>query len=295
MFQRSWFIIKDLYIPNEALITNAGVKAMLARHGLQPRKKWGQHFLIDGHVLGKILAAADAGPNDTVLEVGPGLGALTQGLVETAGHVVAVELDKDLAGLLLQRFAPAQVTVVQSDILKLDLAETLASHANTRLKVVANLPYYITTPVIMRLLESGLPFASITVMIQKEVAQRMAASPGTKDYGSLTLAIQYHADVDLVANVPTNAFMPRPEVESAVVRLRLLDVPRVAVNKDKLFAVIHAAFGQRRKTLVNALFAAGLGENKEYIANVLAGCGLRTDIRGEALDISSFAQLAAKL
>jgi 16S rRNA (adenine1518-N6/adenine1519-N6)-dimethyltransferase len=266
---------------------------------LSPRKKWGQHFLTDGHVLNKILAAAAPGPDDCVLEIGPGLGALTQGLAAKAGHVLAVELDKGLAEVLSVQFhehiQAKTLTLVSGDILKLDLPGLLSPHRQMCLKVVANLPYYITTPVILRLLESGLPFASVTVMVQKEVARRMSALPGTKEYGSLTLAIRYHAEAEIVANVPVNAFVPRPEVDSAVVCLRLLDEPPVAVDKEFLFRVIHAAFGQRRKTLVNALFAAGLGESKEILAESTKIIGLRPDIRGEALDIHQFAALAEVL
>jgi 16S rRNA (adenine1518-N6/adenine1519-N6)-dimethyltransferase len=267
----------------------------LARYGLSPRKKWGQHFLTDSHVLHKILAAAAPGPGDCVLEIGPGLGALTQGLAAKAGHVLAVELDKGLAEVLGGQFINGAVTIIQGDILKLDLPALLDPYRGMCLKVVANLPYYITTPVILRLLESGLPFASVTVMVQKEVAQRMTARPGTKDYGSLSLAIRYHADAEIVAYVPVNAFIPRPEVDSAVIKLRVLEEPPVEADKDFLFQLIHAAFGQRRKTLVNALFAGGIGESKEYLAGALAACGLRPDIRGEALDITQFARLAKTL
>jgi len=296
---------------------------MLARHGLAPRKKWGQNFLTDGYVLAKIIAAAAPDAEDCVLEIGPGLGALTQGLLAHAGHVVAVELDKGLADILSAEFsnqaASGQFTLVRGDILKLDLAEILAPYRHKRLKVVANLPYYITTPVIMRLLESGLGFTSITVMVQKEVAERMSAKPGTKAYGSLTLAVQYHAAAEMVATVPSRSFLPRPDVDSAVICLRALPQSPVDVDKDKLFAVIAAAFATRRKTLVNALHAAGFaakaginninggdkdnsrcasneGENKKAaLAAALVACGLRPDVRGEALDIHQFAAVAERV
>jgi len=294
------------------LSTRAGVRAVIERYGLQTKKKLGQHFLVDGHVLGKIIAAADVGANDLVLEVGPGIGSMTQALAAVAKHVIAVELDKSLVPVLRELLADAPVTVVQGDILRMDLAELLskvsgcetdtkASDAcprispSARTKVVANLPYYITTPVIFYLLESGLPFESITVMIQKEVAQRMAAAPGTKDYGSLTLAVQYHADVSIAANVPVNCFMPRPAVDSAVVHLRLLDKPRVACDKDMLFNVIHAAFGKRRKTLLNAVSSAGgIFDvfDKSCLEQIIQGAGFDPQVRGEKLDIFQFAKLA---
>jgi len=219
---------------------------------------------------------------------------LTQALAQHAGHIIAVELDKQLIPVLTELFAGPNITIVQGDILKLDLSEILAPHIDRPIKVVANLPYYITTPVILYLLESGLPFKSITVMVQKEVAKRMAARPSTKDYGSLTLAIRYYADVELVANVPVNCFMPRPAVDSAVVKLTLRPGSPVATDKDKLFKIIHAAFNQRRKTLENAL-AAGLKLDKSHVARVIADCGLQADIRGEVLDMAAFAQIAEML
>jgi 16S rRNA (adenine1518-N6/adenine1519-N6)-dimethyltransferase len=275
------------------LATMAGVKEITARYGLQAKKKLGQHFLVDGHVLGKIVAAANIGADDLVLEVGPGIGGMTQVLAREAGHVLAVELDKQLVPVLRGMFEGGNVTVVQGDILRLDLAELLAANAfGQNIKVVANLPYYITTPVIFHLLESGIGFDSITVMIQKEVAQRMSAKPNNKNYGSLTLAVQYHADVELVANVPTNCFMPRPAVDSAVVKLQLLPAPRVDTDKEKLFKVIHAAFGKRRKTLLNALDSEGFGGGKAALAEILTGCGIDPQTRGETLDIFQFAKLA---
>ena len=255
--------------------------------------------------MAKIIAAAAPEEADCVLEIGPGLGALTQGLLAHAGNVVAIELDKGLGDILTAEFhdhtTSGKFTLVRGDILKIDLAEVLAPYHHKRLKVVANLPYYITTPVIMRLLESGLAFQSITVMIQKEVAERMSAKPGTKAYGSLTLAVQYHAAAEMVAIVPSRSFLPRPEVDSAVICLRALSQPPVAVDKDKLFAVIAAAFATRRKTLVNALHAAGFvaknegecgSEGKAGLAAELVTCGLRADVRGEALDIQQFAAVA---
>jgi len=278
----------------ENLTTRAGLRAIIERYGIQTRKKLGQHFLVDTHVVDKIIAAADLSKDDCVLEIGPGPGGLTQALAAHAGHIIAVELDKQLIPVLTELFMGSNITIIQGDVLKLNLPEILAPHAGHPIKVVANLPYYITTPVILYLLESGLPFKSITVMVQKEVARRMAASPGTKDYGSLTLAIGYYADVELVANVPVNCFMPRPAVDSAVVHIRLRPGPPVATDKTLLFKTIHAAFNQRRKTLVNAL-ASGLDIDKARISEVLASCGLRADVRGETLDMAAFAQISERI
>ena len=237
----------------------------------------------------KIITAAALSKDDCVLEVGPGLGALTQALAGHAGHVVAVELDKQLVTVLQETLAAYPVTIIQGDILKLDVPAIMADYPHTQHKVVANLPYYITTPVVMHLLTMA--FTSITVMVQREVAERMKAKPGTKDYGSLSLAVQYRADVDIVAYVPPNSFMPRPAVDSAVVHLTLCK-PRVDVDADILFRVIHAAFNQRRKTLQNALFAAELGPTKAEWAEIIAANGLPANIRGEVLDLHQFAAIA---
>jgi len=272
------------------LTTRAGVRSVVEKYGLAAKKKLGQHFLVDGFVLDKILNAADVQAGDVVLEVGPGIGGLTQGLLQRGATVVAVELDKQLVPILREQFVNDSVTIVQGDILQVNLHDILGDSQN--IKVVANLPYYITTPVILYLLESGLPITSITVMIQKEVAQRMAAKPSTKDYGSLTLAVQYYADVSIAAYVPVNCFMPRPGVDSAVAQLNILPQPRVAVDKDILFKVIHAAFNHRRKTLVNTLDNVGFGNGKDDLAQTLVSCGLNPQVRGEALDIHQFAALA---
>ena len=283
------------------LVTRAGVRQVVEKYGLAAKKKLGQHFLVDGHVLNKILTAADVNADDVVLEVGPGIGALTQALAASAGHVVAVELDKQLVPILSTMFANAPVTLVQGDILRVNLAAALSAYIDKgmRVKVVANLPYYITTPVILYLLEeTGLPLSSITVMIQKEVAQRMSAKPGSKDYGSLSLAVQYYADVEIAAYVPVNCFMPRPGVDSAVAHLRILDKPRVDADKDLMFRIIHASFNQRRKTLVNALDLAGICNEdvtKDVLGEILENCGFSAKIRGEALDMAGFAQVATAL
>ncbi|MCL2048542.1 MAG: 16S rRNA (adenine(1518)-N(6)/adenine(1519)-N(6))-dimethyltransferase RsmA [Defluviitaleaceae bacterium] len=275
------------------LATASGIKAVMARYEIsQAKKKLGQHFLIDQFVLEKIVTAAEIGAGDFVLEIGPGIGGMTQALLNRGASVLAVELDKQLVPVLRELFLGEQFEVVQGDILRLDLRELLNAK---NVKVVANLPYYITTPVIFHCLESGIKFQSITVMVQKEVARRMSASPSTKDYGSLSLAVQYYADVELVANVPSNCFMPRPNVDSAVVKLLLLPTPRVAVPQDALFKVIHAAFGKRRKTLINALDSEGIGGGKAALAEVLEKLGLDPRTRGETLDLGQFARLAKEM
>ena len=278
----------------ENLLTRAGLRTIIEKYGIQTRKKLGQHFLVDGRVADKIIVAAALTQNDCVLEIGPGPGGLTQAMLPNVGHLIAVELDTQLIPVLTNLFSDSNFTIIQGDILKIDLHDALSTYTNKPIKVVANLPYYITTPVIFYLLESGLPFESITVMVQKEVAKRMSASPSTKDYGSLTLAVQYYADVSLVANVPVNCFMPRPAVDSAVVHMKIKHEPPVAVDKERLFDVIHAAFNQRRKTLLNAL-SSGLKMDKTYVFDILERSEIKADIRGETLDMAAFARIAKEL
>ena len=271
--------------------------AVLKKHSLVLKKRFGQNFLIDAHVLDRIVAAAEIGKTDTVLEIGPGIGTLTQALAEAAGRVVAVEIDRTLIPVLAETLdGYPNAEVVNEDILKYDIA-ALAAQADGGLKVVANLPYYITTPIIMRLLEEGIPAKSITVMIQKEVAERMAAGPGSKDYGALSLAIRYYAEPELVANVPPNCFIPRPNVSSVVIRLLLRREPPVKTrDPQRMFAIIRAAFGQRRKTLINSLSgAAGLQISKEEAKQAVRTMGLDENIRGEALTLTQFAELADHL
>ena len=271
------------------------MREVIEKHGLYAKKKLGQHFLVDGHVLDKILRAADISDDDIVLEVGPGIGGLTQGLLQYAAHVVAIELDTQLIPILQGQFGGSNFTLVHDDVLRVDLQSVLAPYIHQNIKVVANLPYYITTPVIFHFLESGLPIKSITVLVQKEVAQRMGAKPGTKEYGSLSLAVQYYADVSIAANVPVNCFMPRPGVDSAVAHIKLLDAPRVSTNKEELFKIIHAAFNHRRKTLINTLDSAGYGKGKDDLAATLVSVGLDPKVRGEALDLFQFCELANAL
>ena len=268
---------------------------IIQSHEFQFLKKFGQNFLIDLHVLDKIVKAADIQPDDVVIEIGPGIGSLTQVVAEEAGRVIAVEIDKRLIPILEQNLAAYRnVTLVQADFLKLDLPEFLKEQWVDRpIKVIANLPYYITTPIIMMLFESGIPLESVTVMVQEEVAERMQAGPGTKDYGALSLAVQYYAEAYIAAYVPQNCFMPRPGVGSAVIRLRRYAQPPVQVEDEKLlFGLIRAAFGQRRKTLVNSVsHDATLGLDKETLLVALRQMGLSETIRGEALDLKQFAEL----
>lgn len=260
------------------------------------QKKFGQNFLIDTHVLEKIISAAGITKNDCVLEIGPGIGTMTQYLAENAGHVVAVEIDRNLIPILKETLADYDnVTVINEDILRVDI-KALAEEYNggKPIKVVANLPYYITTPIIMGLFESGVPIDNITVMVQKEVADRMKEGPGSKDYGALSLAVQYYAEPEIIANVPPNCFIPRPNVGSAVIRLtRHKEMPVEVKDPALMFKIIRASFNQRRKTLQNGLGnAPELPYTKEQIAAAIAEMGLTPTIRGEALSLAQFAQLS---
>ena len=271
--------------------------AILNKYGFNFQKKFGQNFLIDTHVLEKIIRAADITKDDCVLEIGPGIGTMTQYLCENAGKVIAVEIDKNLVPILTEDTLAAydNVKVINSDVLKLDLKKLAEEENGGRpIKVVANLPYYITTPIIMGLFEAGVPLASITVMVQKEVADRMQAGPGSKDYGALSLAVQYYAEPYIAANVPPNCFMPRPNVGSAVIRLTLHGKPPVEVADEKLlFKLIRASFAQRRKTLINGLTnSPELSFTKEQVTQALEECGYSLTIRGEALTLQEFAKLA---
>ena len=259
------------------------------------QKKFGQNFLIDGHVLDKIIAAAEVTKEDCVVEIGPGIGTLTQYLSEAARNVIAIEIDKMLIPILQETLADYDnVTVIHQDVLKTDLWELVREHNEGRpVKVVANLPYYITTPIIMNLFESRLPVSSVTVMVQKEVAQRMQAGPGTKDYGALSLAVQYFAVPYIAANVPPNCFMPRPRVGSAVIRLTRHEKPPGEVaDEQAMFQIIRASFNQRRKTLVNSLHnSPQISKTKEEILRALEQMGLPQTVRGEALTLEQFAAL----
>ncbi len=260
------------------------------------QKKFGQNFLIDTHVLEKIILAAGVTKEDCVLEIGPGIGTMTQYLAEAAGHVVAVEIDSNLIPILKETLADYDnVTVIHADILKTDINElTQKFNGGRPIKVVANLPYYITTPIIMGLFEGQVPIDNITVMVQKEVADRMQVGPGSKDYGALSLAVQYYAEPYIVANVPPNCFMPRPNVGSAVIRLaRHKNPPVSAQDPGLMFRLIRASFNQRRKTLQNGLNnSPEVPYSKEQIISAIESLGLSPSVRGEALNLEQFAELA---
>lgn len=272
---------------------------VLQKHDFHFRKKFGQNFLIDPHVLDKIVEAAGVGKEDFVLEIGPGIGTLTQYLCERAGRVLAVEIDPKLIPILTETLCEYDnVEILHGDILKQDI-QAIADKYNKGhpIKVVANLPYYITTPIIMELFESHVPLANVTVMVQKEVAERMQAEPGTKEYGALSLAVQYYARPYLAANVPPNCFMPRPGVGSAVIRLDCLSRTPVEVRDERLmFRLIRASFNQRRKTLQNGLSNSGeLNYSKEEIGQAIQAVGLDPAVRGERLGLDEFAALADEL
>lgn len=270
--------------------------AVLQKYHFNFQKKFGQNFLIDTTVLDRIISSAEITKEDCVLEIGPGIGTMTQYLAERAGSVVAVEIDKALIPILEETLQDYDnVTVINDDILKVDINRLVEEkNGGHPIKVVANLPYYITTPIIMGLFESRVPLKSITIMVQKEVADRMQVGPGTKDYGALSLAVQYYAKPEIVANVPPNCFIPRPNVGSAVIRLTSYEeLPVQVKDEKKMFALIRASFNQRRKTLVNGLGNAGLpGITKESAAAALAQMGLSPTVRGEALTLEQFARLS---
>lgn len=269
---------------------------VLRRYGFATQKKYGQNFLIDRHVLDKIIRAAGIGDQDFVIEIGPGIGTMTQYLAGRARQVCAVEIDRELIPILGETLESYDnVDVINDDILKVDIRELVERYNQGRpAKIVANLPYYITTPIIMGLLENHAPVSAMTVMVQKEVAQRMQAGPGTRDYGALSLAVQYYARPYLAANVPPNCFLPRPKVGSAVVCLTCHDEKPVTVkDESQMFRLIRASFNQRRKTLANGLKnASGLSFSKEQIEQTLTVCGFPVSVRGETLSLTDFARLS---
>ena len=273
--------------------------AVLQKYHFNFQKKFGQNFLIDTTVLDRIISSAEITKEDCVLEIGPGIGTMTQYLAERAGSVVAVEIDKALLPILEETLQDYDnVTVINDDILKVDINRLVEEKNGGRpIKVVANLPYYITTPIIMGLFESRVPLKSITIMVQKEVADRMQVGPGTKDYGALSLAVQYYAKPEIVANVPPNCFIPRPNVGSAVIRLTRFEETPVQVKDEKLlFRLIRASFNQRRKTLQNGLVnSQELDFTKEQVAAAIATLGVSPSVRGEALTLEQFAALANAL
>ncbi len=276
-----------------ALTDSGYIKDLLARHGFRFSKSLGQNFLINPSVCPRMAEACGAGPDDGVLEIGPGIGVLTRELAQRAGRVAAVELDERLLPVLQETLVGCgNVTVVPGDILKVDLGALLREEFGERtVSVCANLPYYITSPVVMRLLESGLPFCSITVMVQKEAAVRLCARPGTRECGAVSLAVQYYAQPELLFSVSRGSFMPAPHVDSAVIRLNVREQPPCAVaDESRLFALIRAAFNQRRKTLPNSLTGAGL--SKEQAHALLHTAGIPATARAEELTLEQFAMLA---
>lgn len=278
------------------IATPEGTKAVLNRYPFVFQKKFGQNFLIDPHVLDKIINAAEITKEDCVIEIGPGIGSVTQALIDNAGKVISIEIDDQLIPILTEQFGGCEnFRLIHKDVLKVDLHKLIAEESpNRRIKVVANLPYYITTPIIMMLLEHNLPIESITVMVQKEVADRMASGPGSKQYGAITVAMKYYCDTYLVANVPQNCFMPRPNVDSAVIKLTLHQEPIVDINdEEQLLKIIKAAFSQRRKTLLNTLASNGnLGLSKEEIKNILDESEIGASTRGETLSLDDYAMLS---
>lgn len=276
--------------------TPSATKEVINKYSFAFQKKFGQNFLIDSNILENIVKSAEVTKDDFVLEIGPGIGTMTQYLCEAARQVVAVEIDKMLIPILEDTLSEYDnVEVINQDVLKVDI-KSLAEEKNggKPIKVVANLPYYITTPIIMGLFESGVPIESITIMVQKEVADRMQTGPGTKDYGALSLAVQYYADAKVMLTAPAQCFMPRPNVDSAVIKLTRHQNPTVDVKDEKLmFKIIRASFNQRRKTLVNGLKnSSELNFSKEAIVDAIAAIGKPETIRGEALTLDEFAQLS---
>ncbi len=275
---------------------SARTREVLERHHMSAKKKFGQNFLIDSSVLEGIVEAADVTKQDFVLEIGPGIGTLTQYLAEAARAVVAVEIDTSLLPVLDDTLSEyGNVTVINKDVLKVDIGELAREYnGGEPIKVVANLPYYITTPIIMKLFESGAPIESITVMVQQEVAQRMAAEPGNKDYGSLSLAVSFYSEARQVMEVPPSSFIPQPQVASAVVNLKRYDKPRVMVGDEKyLFEIIRTSFNQRRKTIANSISNnPHLGVSREQVQNALIKMGIDERARGEILSLEQFSELS---
>lgn len=281
---------KEAYLGNPARTAE-----VLNKFGISAQKRYGQNFLIDSNILEKIVKSAEITKDDTVLEIGPGIGTLTQHIANAAGKVICVEIDTKMIPVLEYTLSEFDnVTVINQDILKADIKGILAEHGAESTKVVANLPYYITTPIIMELLEKDLPIESITVMIQKEVAERMQVGPGSKDYGALSLAVAFYSNAEVKMTVSPNCFIPRPNVDSAVIRLDKLKEPRVSVNnKSEMFRIIKGAFEQRRKTLTNALsHSSAYKTDKKKIEDALIQMGKNVNIRGEELTLEEFAVLS---
>lgn len=268
---------------------NRSTRSIVEKYGFRFTKSLGQNFLTDLRVVDDIIAGAEITKDDSVIEIGPGVGTLTRKLLEHAGKVTAIELDEELIPILTEELKEYDnFTLIHGDAVKLDLKEIAEGK---RVKFVANLPYYVTTPIIAGILSSGMDFDSLTIMVQKEVAERMAAVPGTKDYGSLTILVRYYCDIKVVRNVPPSAFIPRPKIDSTVIRLNKLEKPRAEVEDEKLFFnIVRHSFNMRRKTLVNGLKSMGL--SRETIDEAMAECGIDSKVRGETLSVEEFAELS---
>jgi len=284
---------------NTYISTPTKTKELLNKYDISLKKSLGQNFLVDPNILRKIVASANLDETKGALEIGPGIGALTQYLAEAAGRVVAIEIDRRLLPVLEETLAPyPHATVVHDDVLKVDLSALFGEHfaEQSQVSVVANLPYYVTTPIVMKLLEARLPLENIVVMVQKEVAERMGAAPGGKAYGSLSVAVQYYCEPEVVAIVPHTVFIPMPDVDSAVIRLKVLREPRIHTSDEAFFfAVVHAAFAQRRKTIMNNLQAKFGKDKKISLSTALANAGIDPIRRGETLSLEEFAQLSEQL
>jgi 16S rRNA (adenine1518-N6/adenine1519-N6)-dimethyltransferase len=282
----------------KSIVNPSSTKELLKQFDFRMTKKLGQNFLIDKNILDEIIEGAELTKDDYVLEIGPGMGSMTQKLCESAGKVIAVEIDKKLIPVLKVTLAEYDnITVINGDILKLDLKEVLKEHfGDSKVKVIANLPYYITTPIIMKLLEEKLDLQSITIMVQKEVGDRIKAVPGGKVYGALSVAVQYYAKPSQILFVPPQSFIPQPDVDSIVLKLDILPKPAVEVDSESMFfRVVKASFGQRRKTLLNALTAGNFGLSKEQMKDVLTSVDIDENRRGETLSLQEFANIANKL
>ena len=274
------------------------IKEIMSRYGFKISKSLGQNFLIDRNILERIIKIADITKEDCIIEIGPGIGSLTQYIAEAAKSVVAVEIDKALIPILKDTLKDySNIEIINEDILKIDLHRLIGEKfQNQKTKVVANLPYYVTTPIIMKFLEEKAPVESLTVMIQKEVALRMQAEPGTKDYGSLSIAVQYYSEPSILLNVPPAVFIPRPNVESTIIKLKILKEPKAYVQREDLFfALIRDAFGKRRKTLLNALNTGDLKLNKDLLKKILFESNIDGSRRGETLTIEEYAILSNNL
>ena len=279
----------------DRLSSPSATKRIVEKHGFKFSKSLGQNFLIDSNVVDNIVEGANIGPEDFVIEVGPGIGTLTREIAKRAKNVIAVEIDKSLIPILENTLSDVEnVELINEDILKMDIKKVIDEKLEgKRVKLIANLPYYITTPIVMRFIEEEIPVSSIVVMIQKEVADRMNAVPSTKDYGSLSVAVQYYCETEIVTNVPKTVFIPQPKVDSTVIRLDVLENPKIKVVDKKLFfKVVKGAFSKRRKTILNCLGSYDMGVSKEDIKRILESAGIDPVRRGETLSIDEFARLS---